>query len=65
MNGVTDLDQGVLGILNDSPANGVAYWMLDGVTDLDRGMSWILNDSPGNEFAYWVTDGLQIWIGVC
>ena len=59
------MDRGVLGILNDSPANGVAYWMLDGVTDLDRGMPWILDDSPGNVFAYWVTDELQIWIGVC
>ena len=54
-----------MGILNDSPANGVAYRMFDGVTDLDQGMSWILNDHPRNAFAYWVTDGLQIWIGVC
>jgi hypothetical protein len=51
MIGVTDLDRGALGILNDSPANGVAYWMLDGVTDSDRGVPVILNNSPENAVA--------------
>ena len=48
----------MLGILNDSLAISVAYWVMVGVTDLDRGVLGILNDSPGNEFAYWVTDGV-------
>ena len=32
--GVTDLDLGVMGILNYSPTNAVAYWVMDGITDL-------------------------------
>ena len=65
MTGVTDLDLGVSGIVNDRPANGVAYRMFDGVTDLGSGMPSILNDSPANEFAYQVTDVVLTWIGVC
>ena len=38
----------MLGILNDSIANSVAYWVAVGVTDLDRGVLGILNDNPGN-----------------
>ena len=59
------MGRGVLGIMNNSPANAFAYWVMIGVTDLDRGVLGILNDSPANVVAYWVTDGLQIRIGVC
>ena len=48
----------MLGILNDSLAISVAYWVMVGVADLDRGVLGILNDNPGNAFAFWVTDGV-------
>ena len=38
----------MLGILNDSIANSVAYWVKVGVADLDQGVLGILNDNPGN-----------------
>ena len=41
-----------MGILNDSLANSVAYWVMVGVADLDRCVLGILNDNPGNAVAY-------------
>ena len=48
----------MLGILNDSLASSVVYWVMVGVPDLDRCVLGVLNDNPGNAFAYWVTDGV-------
>ena len=52
MTEVTDLDRGVLGILNDSPGNAFALWVTDGVTDLDRGVLGIPTNGQANAFAY-------------
>ena len=37
----------MLGIVNDSPANVFAYWVMDGVTDLDQGVLGTLTPHPG------------------
>ena len=55
----------MLGILNDSLAISVAYWVMVGVTDLDRGVLGILNYSPTNAVAYWVMDGITDLDRVC
>ena len=59
------MGQGVLGIMNNSPANAFAYWVMIGVTDLDRGVLGFLNDSPTNRVAYCVMDGITDLGWVC
>ena len=67
MIGVTGLDRGVLGILNDSPANAFAYWVMVGITDLDGGVLGILNDPFGSgvfDFGCMIMILILMWSGV-